>query len=259
MDKNQEYLLELMQHNNNDIESLRTYAEENRVPIVDKMSLEAIKQVLRLKQPRHILELGTAIGYSAMQFASVSSDIHITTIERDTEMQDRASQNIEHFGYQQQITMIKGDAREQFETLKDKTFDVIFIDAAKAQTQRFFETYEPLLKLGGVVIADNILYHDFVADIDVIHSRNVRQMVKKLQKYNEWLVQHPRYETNFLNIDDGVAISVKRRIEMTELLVTPKSISHIETLIEKGADAFVIGEQKFGLRLAGEFNRASTR
>ncbi|EHM72210.1 O-methyltransferase [Staphylococcus pettenkoferi] len=210
MDKNQEYLLELMQHNNNDIESLRTYAEENRVPIVDKMSLEAIKQVLRLKQPRHILELGTAIGYSAMQFASVSSDIHITTIERDTEMQDRASQNIEHFGYQQQITMIKGDAREQFETLKDKTFDVIFIDAAKAQTQRFFETYEPLLKLGGVVITDNILYHDFVADIDVIHSRNVRQMVKKLQKYNEWLVQHPRYETNFLNIDDGVAISVKK-------------------------------------------------
>ncbi|CAM3076822.1 O-methyltransferase [Staphylococcus argensis] len=210
MDKNQEYLLELMNYNNNDIESLRAYAEENRVPIVDKMSLEAIKQVLRIKQPHHILELGTAIGYSAMQFASVSPDIHITTIERDTAMQEQASQNIEHFGYQQQITMIKGDAREQFETLKDMAFDIIFIDAAKAQTQRFFETYEPLLNLGGLVITDNILYHDFVADIDVVRSRNVRQMVKKLQKYNDWLVQHPRYETNFLNIDDGVAISVKK-------------------------------------------------
>ncbi|MDU3265577.1 MAG: methyltransferase, partial [Staphylococcus sp.] len=85
----------------------------------------------------------------------------------------------------------------------------IFIDAAKAQSQKFFEYYAPLLKKGGLVITDNVLYHGFVSDIDIVRSRNVKQMVKKVQKYNTWLMKQKNYKTNFLNMDDGLAISIK--------------------------------------------------
>ena len=90
-----------------------------------------------------------------------------------------------------------GNALEQFEQVNDRVYDMIFIDAAKAQSQKFFELYTPLLKDGGMVITDNVLYHGFVADIDIVRNRNVRQMVKKVQSYNEWLMNNENYTTNF--------------------------------------------------------------
>ena len=90
---------------------------------------------------------------------------------------------------------------------------MIFIDAAKAQSRKFFELYTPLLNNGGIVITDNVLYHGFVADISIVRSRNVKQMVKKVQQYNEWLMSQSNYSTNFVNIDDGLAISIKGESE----------------------------------------------
>lgn len=209
MDKNHLYVLSLLEHNNVDIESLRPYAETHKVPIVDKVSLEMIKQTIRLHKPIHILEIGTAIGYSAMQFASVDQNIQVTTIERDESMINLAKTNFNQFGYEQQINLIEGNALEQFESVEDKQFDMIFIDAAKAQSLKFFQLFTPLLKIGGVVITDNVLYHGFVSDIDVVRTRNVRQMVKKVQQYNEWLMQQTNFNTTFLDIDDGLAISIK--------------------------------------------------
>lgn len=209
MDNNQLYLLNLHKQTDKNIESLRTYAEENQVPIVDKLTLEMIKQIIRLHKPINILEIGTAIGYSAMQFASISKKINVTTIERNVEMQDKAKENIELFQYYNQIRLIEGDALEQVENVSDRSYDMIFIDAAKAQSKKFFELYTPLLKVGGVVVTDNVLYHGFVSDISVVRNRNVRQMVKKVQDYNEWLMNHTDYTTNFLNMDDGLAISIK--------------------------------------------------
>ncbi|MGN4239144.1 O-methyltransferase [Staphylococcus equorum] len=209
MDNNQLYLLNLHKQTDKDIESLRTYAEENQVPIVDKLTLEMIKQIIRLHKPINILEIGTAIGYSAMQFASISKKINVTTIERNVEMQDKAKENIELFQYYNQIRLIEGDALEQVENVDDRSYDMIFIDAAKAQSKKFFELYTPLLKVGGIVVTDNVLYHGFVSNISVVRNRNVRQMVKKVQDYNEWLMNHTDYTTNFLNMDDGLAISIK--------------------------------------------------
>lgn len=209
MDKNQLYLLELHKQTDSRIESLRSYAEQNNVPIVDRLTLDMIKQLIRIHQPQQILEIGTAIGYSSMQFASVSSDIHVTTIERDEAMLTQAKNNRTTFGFNTQIRQIVGNALEQFEQVNDRVYDMIFIDAAKAQSQKFFELYTPLLKEGGMVITDNVLYHGFVADIDIVRNRNVRQMVKKVQSYNEWLMSNENYTTNFLNIDDGLAISIK--------------------------------------------------
>lgn len=207
-DKNQSYLLSLKQYDN-DIDQLRNYAETHQVPIVDQLSLDLIQQIIRLHQPKEILEVGSAIGYSAMQFASVDKSINVTTIERNEEMIQQAKTNIRQYGYADQIRLIEADATEAFELVNDRIYDMIFIDAAKAQSQRFFELYCPLLREKGVMITDNILYHGFVADIDVVRSRNVKQMVKKVQRYNQWLSQQQGFTTDFIHMDDGLAISIK--------------------------------------------------
>ncbi|WP_415426052.1 O-methyltransferase [Staphylococcus borealis] len=209
MEANQQYLLEIQSKTDNQIELLRSYAEENAVPIVDRLSLEMIKQLIRIHGAKNILEIGTAIGYSSMHFASVSDDIQITTIERDEKMITQAKTNFETFGYSSQIRLIEGNALEQYSQVDDKVYDIIFIDAAKAQSKKFFEYYTPLLKKGGLVITDNVLYHGFVSNIDIVRSRNVKQMVKKVQKFNEWLMNQENYSTNFINMDDGLAISIK--------------------------------------------------
>lgn len=209
MSKNESYLVALSQKHPHKLEALRPYAIEHEVPIIHPLSLDMVKQLIRIHQPKHILEIGTAIGYSAMHFASVDPDICITTIERNDDMYQQAKQNIADYGYQEQIEIIFEDAREAFDAVADRQLDMIFIDAAKAQTKKFFELYTPLLKTGGLVVIDNILYHDFVADIDVVRSRNVRQMVKKIQKFNTWLNDNEAYHTNFLDIEDGLAIAVK--------------------------------------------------
>ncbi|MFC0137268.1 methyltransferase [Staphylococcus petrasii] len=209
MEANQQYLLEIHEKTNNHIEELRAYAEEHAVPIIDRLSLELVKQLIRIHQAKNILEIGTAIGYSSMQFASISDDISVTTIERDEDMIQQAKSNFEKFGYNKQIRLVEGNALEQYSNVDDQEYDIIFIDAAKAQSKKFFELYTPLLKKGGLVITDNVLYHGFVADIDVVRSRNVKQMVKKVQKFNAWLMTQENYQTNFVNMDDGLAISIK--------------------------------------------------
>lgn len=209
MEANQHYLLDKHRKTDNKIETLREYAEQNAVPIVDRLSLEMIKQLIRIHRAKNILEIGTAIGYSSMQFASVSNDIHITTIERDEEMITQAKSNFETYGYSSQIRLIEGNALEQYNEVNDKQYDIIFIDAAKAQSKKFFEYYTPLLRNGGLVITDNVLYHGFVSNIDIVRSRNVKQMVKKVQKFNDWLISLENYSTNFINMDDGLAISIK--------------------------------------------------
>ncbi|ASE33989.1 methyltransferase [Mammaliicoccus sciuri] len=213
MEKDIEYIEQLLFQNSSNIDELRHYAEQYNVPIMDKISTEFVKQLIRIKDVKSILEIGTAIGYSAMHFASCDPSINVWTIERKEEMYEQAISNIKDFGYESQINVIFSDALEAFELLPtDKSFDMIFIDAAKAQSQKFFELYEPLLKDDGIIITDNILYHGFVSDIEIVRNRNVKQMVKKVQKYNDWLMNHDKYKTTLINIGDGMAISKKEKL-----------------------------------------------
>ncbi|RIN86361.1 O-methyltransferase [Mammaliicoccus sciuri] len=213
MEKDIEYIEQLLFQNSSNIDELRHYAEQYNVPIMDKVSTEFVKQLIRIKDVKSILEIGTAIGYSAMHFASCDPGINVWTIERKEEMYEQAISNIKDFGYESQINVIFSDALEAFELLPtDQSFDMIFIDAAKAQSQKFFELYEPLLKDDGIIITDNILYHGFVSNIEIVRNRNVKQMVKKVQKYNHWLMNHENYKTTLINIGDGMAISKKEKL-----------------------------------------------
>ncbi|OOV78477.1 MULTISPECIES: O-methyltransferase [Mammaliicoccus] len=210
MEKDIEYIEQLLFQDSSNIDELRAYATEHNVPIMDKISTEFVKQMIRIKDVRHILEIGTAIGYSAMHFASCHPNIKVWTIERSEEMYEQALTNIKQYDFEEQVQVVFADASVGYELLQNnQKFDLIFIDAAKAQSKKFFEIYEPFLNDDGIIITDNILYHGFVSDIDIVRNRNVKQMVKKVQQYNQWLMNRSDFNTTLINIGDGMAISKK--------------------------------------------------
>ena len=141
------------------ITEMETYARAHDVPIMEKEGIAFMLDVIQTHGCRRILEIGTAIGYSAIRMALVHEDIHVVSIERDEQRWQEACRNVEKAGLSSRITLILGDA---LETEIDGEFDFLFIDAAKAQYTRFFERYTPLLKQGGIVLSDNLGFHGMV-------------------------------------------------------------------------------------------------
>ena len=138
------------------IEEMEMYAHEHDVPIMQKEGIDFMCSFLKEHNLKHVLEIGSAIGYSAIRMAMLDMDIQITTIERDKDRYDQAVEYVKRSGLQDRITLLFGDA---LETVVEGSFDMLFIDAAKAQYTKFFERYEPLLKKGGYVITDNLKFH----------------------------------------------------------------------------------------------------
>ena len=186
----------------------------NEVPIIGDDSLMTVLSIMKTKGVKEILEIGTAIGYSAISFVSDDETRHVDTIERDETMYNEAIKNIKQINYQDKINVIFNDANLVDTTSFVKKYDVIFIDAAKAQYQKFFEKYIPFLKEDGVVITDNILFHgcveQVVFDDKESLSKNVRKMAEKLDTYNHYLNSLSDFKTYYLNIGDGLAITVRK-------------------------------------------------
>jgi predicted O-methyltransferase YrrM len=187
---------------------MKEYAEENHVPIMTDDGLQYLLQYIKKHHVKKILEIGTAIGYSAICMCGVSDDIEVTTIERDEPRYLEAVLNVEQAELEDRIHLIFQDA---LEVELDDMFDLIFIDAAKAQNIKFFERFEKNLKQGGTFITDNMDFHGMVqVDEDKIESRNVRQLVHKVKNYIAFLQENQNYDTQFLSIGDGLAVSVKK-------------------------------------------------
>lgn len=193
---------------------MQDYAQKFDVPIIQDQGLELMLQLLRIKQPATILEIGTAIGYSSLMMARHLPNTRIVSIERDKARYDEAVNYHKRSDINERVTLIKADALEiENEEIPQGPFDVIFIDAAKAQYQKFFEKYESLLKEDGMIISDNLLFHGHIFDNNQKQSRNLKQLVRKINRYNDWLANHPNYDTLLLPIGDGVAISLKRKLK----------------------------------------------
>ncbi|QVY60464.1 O-methyltransferase [Cytobacillus gottheilii] len=189
---------------------MEQYAEENGVPIMELVGIEALLQLLRIQQAKSILEVGTAIGYSALRMALALPESKIVTLERDEERIKLAGQYIQRSGREEQIIQLTGDALELEQEVKHHgPYDAIFIDAAKGQYQRFFEMYAPFLKDDGVIVTDNVLFKGLVCE-DEIENKRIRSLVKKINLFNEWLMSHEDYDTVILPVGDGIAISKKR-------------------------------------------------
>lgn len=208
-----EYLAKLNQINfSKDLLKLKEEALENKVPIIQDESLMTVLCLMKSIKAQNILEIGTAVGYSAINFVSDDEKRIVDSIERDENMYQQAIKNIKQFGFEKQINIIYGDALTVNYTWVKK-YDVIFIDAAKAQYQKFFEKYLPYLKDDGIIITDNILFHGLVEESfneDNDLSKNIRNLTKKIDHYNEYLNQLEKFKTYYLAIGDGLAITVKK-------------------------------------------------
>lgn len=189
------------------LEEMEQYALEKDVPIMQQEGINFMCSFIKEHQLKSILEIGSAIGYSAIRMAMVDEDIHITTIERDEERYNRAKEYIARSPYAHQITLLFGDA---LEVEIHGNYDMIFIDAAKAQYIKFFERYEPLLKQHGYIITDNLKFHGFVEHPETVTSRNLRQLVGKISRFINYLKSRNDYETKFLEQGDGIGISKKK-------------------------------------------------
>mgnify|MGYP005755757715 CR=1 FL=1 len=209
------YLQSLIAPRNELITQMEILAEEKAVPIMDIVGMETLLQLLRLHQPKKILEIGTAIGYSAIRMAEAIPDVTIVTVERDEERYNLAVQFVKEAALQDRIHLVLGDALEEHsDVMNAAPYDFLFVDAAKGQYERFFKMYEKLLKPDGVIITDNVLYKGLVAtDYSNLQPRRKKSLVKKIDHFNQWLMNHPDYITTILPVGDGIAIS-KRRGEM---------------------------------------------
>lgn len=189
------------------MDRLEEYAKENKIPIMQKDGILFLKDYIKKNNIKNILEIGSAIGYSAINMALVDSNIKIVTIEKDEERYNEALKNIKEFGLEKQIEIILGDA---LETEINGMFDLIFIDAAKAQYIKFFEKYKNNLNEKGVIVSDNLYFHGLTNDDVIIRNKNLRQLVGKIKKYKEFLKNNNDFTTDFLEIGDGIAISYKK-------------------------------------------------
>lgn len=187
---------------------MEKYAKEYNVPIIEKDSIAFIMQFIKDNNIKNILEIGSAIGYSSILMASASEDVKVTTIERDQNRYMECLKNVKACELEKRINVVCQDALEL--NLTDVSYDLIFIDAAKGQYTKFFEKYKYFLNERGVIISDNIKFHGQVGNKDNITSKNLKQLVGKLENYIEFLKSNEEFETTFLDVGDGLSVSVKK-------------------------------------------------
>ncbi|MGJ9457051.1 O-methyltransferase [Oceanobacillus sp. CF4.6] len=204
------YLTETLPVQQQWVYELESQARADHVPIMDKVGIHFVMQLIHMKRPEKILEVGAAIGYSALRMLEANPSSSIVTIEKDERRYEQAMNHIYQLKKDKQIEVILGDALEELVELSNQshTFDFIFIDAAKGQYQRFFELAEPMLNNNGIILSDNVLFRGYVADPEDVPKRYTK-MVKKLRDYNEMLMNHPNFNTSIIPIGDGVAVSYK--------------------------------------------------
>lgn len=185
---------------------MEDYAQEKNVPIIEKNSIAFIMKYIKEHNVKNILEIGSAIGYSAILMASSKEDAIVTTIERDEERYMECLKNVKKCGLDKRINVVFQDALE-VNLDSDVKYDLIFIDAAKGQYTKFFEKYKYFLKDNGAIISDNLKFHGYVGKSEKIESKNLRQLVGKLENYIDFLKENEEFNTTFYDIGDGLSVS----------------------------------------------------
>ncbi len=182
------------------LDELKQYAKAYSIPIICDDGLLFLKNTIEKHHIKDVLEIGTAIGYSAIFMAK--QGCFVTTFERNEKMIQEAKKNIKSFG--NQIELICEDALLYEGSLRK--YDMIFIDAAKAQYKKFFEKFSPYLNENGMIICDNLNFHHL--DSTKV-NRNTRQLMNKIKQFKEFLINHQDYETTFYDDGDGMSITKK--------------------------------------------------
>lgn len=191
------------------VRELEKYARAHHVPIIHPEVAQLITLVLRAQNSRQILEIGTAIGYSSIVFSqAMGKKSQVITIEREQDMVSLARENIKKAGLQDNISILEGQAEEILPTLEGP-FDCVFLDAAKGHYMDFLPHCLSLIKGGGLLISDNVLFRGMVASDTLVKRRKIT-IVKRMRRYLECITNHSNLNTSIIPIGDGLAISLKR-------------------------------------------------
>ena len=191
--------------NKQELEKIKQKALENHIPIIMDDTLEVVDKILTEIKPRRILEIGTAVGYSAICFSEyLQQGGKIDTIERDEERIAEAKENIKKVEVEDKINIFSGDAVEILPTLNEK-YDVVFIDAAKGKYPFFLKEALRIINENGIILADNILYKGYVMSDYNKHKQ--RTAVRNLREYIKEVTENPNIETEILEVGDGLAVS----------------------------------------------------
>lgn len=191
------------------IDDIKEKALDEKVPIIKDDGLLFILNLIKERNVKDILELGCAVGYSSIQMASLRDDIHIDTIEKNEDMYKQAIVNIKEEGLDKRIKAHFMPI-EEFKT--DKKYDLIFVDAAKAQYYKYTEQFLDNLKDDGVFVYDNMIFHGLVYDVENIKSKNTRSLVKKLINFLQIMRNDKRFDIMFFeDVGDGILLASKKK------------------------------------------------
>ncbi len=205
-----DYIRSLETRNSEILEMIEQEALKERVPIIRKEMQSFLKVLLLLKRPERILEIGAAVGFSAMLMSEYAGNgCRIDTIENYEKRIQKAEENIKRAGKEEQIHLLKGDAMEILKTLEEP-YDMIFVDAAKAQYIAYFPEVMRLLNKDGMLISDNVLQDGGIMESRFAVERRDRTIHSRMREYLYLLKHDERLETAVVPIGDGASVSVKK-------------------------------------------------
>lgn len=204
------YIREMTVQRNEFLLKLEEYARKNNVPIAEPETARLISVLIKMIKPKRILEVGCAIGYSSIIMSEGLADGgEIITLEYDKNMVELARENVKTAGLEDRIHVIEADAKDYLSYIEgDESFDVVFLDGPKAHYLFMLDDAVRLLKKGGMLISDNVLFKGMTADDEHFVRRKVT-IIKRLREYIKVLMEHPQLETSILSQGDGVTLSVK--------------------------------------------------
>ncbi len=182
---------------------------EMNIPMMEFEGINFVSKLINAYATPKVLEIGTAIGFSSIALSKMS-DAEIWTIERNPELYEIAQKNVNDIQLNDRVHLLFGDAFD-IDVLSLNQFDVIFIDAAKAQYQRFFSKFEPLLTENGLIVTDNLSFHGIVNRESSLLTRNQRALARKINNFINWLKTNDEFDTEFYNIGDGMSVSRRKR------------------------------------------------
>lgn len=204
-----EYLRDFYRPVSDSLYALRLKAEQDGVPVILRETEEFLCFMMKVLHPETVLEIGTAVGYSSMVFASMGASV--ITVEKDEKMAEKAAGNFELMGFSHKIRLLKGDGEEVLKSLKEKenglSFDMVFIDAAKSHYKRFLDAALPLCRSGAVIISDNVLLKGTTASDSLDPNRRFKTNIKRMREYLTYISDHPRLDTAIIACGDGLALS----------------------------------------------------
>ena len=216
-----EYINSFYEPVSDELGRLRLESEAEKVPIILRETESFLRTFLSIMHPERILEIGCAVGYSAMFFSAVSG-AEVVTIEKDPEMAAKASANIKRLCFEDKIRIIEGDGEEGIDGLFEQgeaPFDIVFIDAAKSHYKRFLEASWKLCRPGTIVISDNVLFKARIASDIYDPTGKHKTNIKKMREYVEFITSDPRLETTIIACGDGISVSKIKELYFSQEII----------------------------------------